>query len=77
MSTTAEKTILYTLGILPLFVDLNALSGGYYGTVRAKKIPVEWLEGSPFSNFVIPSIILFLFAGGPAFVASIFVFRKI
>jgi len=42
---------------------------------EAKNIPVEWLKGSPFKNYFIPSLILFLCVGGSALLAVILVFR--
>lgn len=42
----------------------------------AKDIPVAWLQGSPFHNYFIPSIVLFVVVGGSALLAAILVFRK-
>ena len=47
-----EKPVRYTLGLLLLLVAINAFGGGYYGMAGAKDVPVEWLEGSPFHNYV-------------------------
>ncbi|TKK67141.1 hypothetical protein FC093_14735 [Ilyomonas limi] len=66
----------YTLGILLGFVALNAFGGGYYGMSGAKNIPLEWLAGSPFRNYFIPGLFLFLIVGGSALIASIAVFRR-
>ena len=56
MSTTSEKLINYSLGILLAFLALNAFGGGYYGMSGAKDVPLEWLEGGPFKNYFIPSL---------------------
>jgi len=45
-----EKIIFYSLGVLLLFVAINAFGGGYYGMAGAKDVPTEWLKGSPFRN---------------------------
>lgn len=69
------KFIRYTLGLLLLLVAINAFGGGYYGMAGAKNIPVEWLQNSPFQNYFVPSLILFLFVGGSSLIAAIAVFR--
>lgn len=74
MSHSGEKIIRYALGILLLLVALNAFAGGYYGIAGAEGVPLEWLEGSPFSNYVIPGIILMVVVGGSALSAAIAVF---
>jgi hypothetical protein len=75
MSNPKEKIIRYALSALLLFVALNAFGGGYYGIMGAKDVPLEWLDGSPFHNYFIPSLILFLCVGGSALFAAIAVFR--
>ena len=42
----------------------------------AQDIPVEWLKGSPFKTYFMPSLILFLFVGGSALTAAILVFKR-
>lgn len=64
----------YTLGILLAFGALNAFGGGYYGMSGAEGVPLEWLEGSPFKSFFIPSLILFVIVGGSFLTASILCF---
>ena len=43
----------------------------------AKGVPTEWLEGSPFSGYFIPSLILFLVVGGSYLFAAVAVFTRI
>ena len=76
MSKVNEQLIRYTLGILLLFVALNAFGGGYYGMAGAKDVPTEWLKNSPFKNYFVPSLILFVAVGGSALFAAITVFRR-
>jgi hypothetical protein len=64
------------LGILLAFIALNALGGGYYGMVGAKGIPPEWLKGSPFKSYFIPSLFLFLVVGGSCLIGAVAVFRN-
>lgn len=41
---------------------------------KPKDIPVEWLQGSPFSDYIFPG--LFLGIGGVALIASILEFKQ-
>ena len=74
MST--EKFSRFALEILLLLLAINAFGGGYYGMAGAKNIPIEWLNGSPFDNYFIPSLILFVCVGGSALFAAVAVFRR-
>lgn len=58
------------------FGALNAFGGGCYGLLGAKGVPPEWLAGSPFKDYTVPSLILFLVVGGSSLAASIAVFRR-
>jgi len=51
---------------LHFFVGIGALFGGMFGMLNPYDplgIPVELLEGSPFSSYFIPSLILFTVIG--------------
>ena len=71
-----KKSVSYALGSLLLFFAINAFGGGYYGMTGAKMVPQEWLNGSPFHNYFIPGLILFVSVGGSAFVSAILVFKQ-
>ncbi len=73
---TRSSAIRYGLGSLLVLVAINAFGGGYYGLSGAKGIPREWLAGSPFDSYVIPSLFLFLVIGGGFLAASIAVFSR-
>lgn len=64
------------LGSLLAFMALNAFGGGIYGLMGAEGVPVEWLKGSPFDSYVVPSIVLFAVVGGSMLTSSILVFRR-
>ena len=64
----------YSLGSLLAFGALNAIGGGYYGLSGAAGVPTEWLTGSLFSDYFIPSLILLLVVGGSFVMAAIVVF---
>ncbi len=66
----------YALGVLLIVLALNAFGGGYYGLAGAENVPVEWLEGSPFPDYFIPSLFLFVVIGGLSTFAAIAVFRR-
>jgi hypothetical protein len=63
-----------SLGGLLAFGALNAFGGGYYGLSGAEGVPLEWLNGSPFTDYAIPSLILLVVVGGCFLVAAIAVF---
>jgi hypothetical protein len=68
------RVLRYTLGTLLAFLALNAFGGGYYAMTGAEGVPVDWLQGSPFTNYFYPGIILFAVVGGGFLLASIAVF---
>ena len=70
------KLIRNTLGLLLILLAVNAFGGGYYGMAGAKDVPVEWLKGSPFRNYFIPGLILFVAIGGLALFTGIAVFCR-
>ena len=61
----------YSLGGLLAFGALNAFGGGYYGLSGAEGVPTEWLEGSPFSDYTVPSVILLAVVGGSFLFATV------
>lgn len=64
----------FSLCFLLTLLALNAFAGGYYGMAGAKGVPVVWLTGSPFNNYFIPGLILFVFVGGSAMIAALALF---
>jgi len=64
------------LGALLAFVALNAFAGGFYGMSGAQDVPREWLEGSPFEDYFIPGLFLFVIVGGSFVIAAISVFAR-
>ena len=76
MPIERQSVARYSLGSLLAFIALNAFGGGYYGLSGAKGIPTEWLEGSPFRDYFVPSLILFVVVGGLSLFAAIAVFKR-
>jgi len=66
-----RTAIRYSLGGLLAFGALNAFGGGYYGLSGAEGVPTEWLEGSPFPDYFVPSLILLVVVGGSFLIAAI------
>ena len=69
--------IRYSLGALLAFGAVNAIGGGYYGLTGAKDVPTEWLKGSPFLDYFVPSLILLVVVGGSFVVAATAVFTSL
>ena len=69
--TQSATFIRYALGLLLVFGALNAFGGGYYGLSGAPGVPVEWLAGSPFDEYFVPSLILFVVVGGTLGLAAL------
>ena len=63
--------IRYSLGGLLACGALNAFGGGCYGLSGARGVPTEWLEGSPFPDYFVPSLILLVVVGGSFAIAGI------
>ncbi|QFG53380.1 hypothetical protein [Chryseobacterium sp.] len=76
MPTRSYSLIRRPLGTLLLLVALNAFGGGWYGMAGADAVPISWLEGSPFRDYFIPSMILFVVVGGSALLSAISVFMR-
>ena len=67
-------------GIIQIFVSLGALSAGVlmilFPSGKQLQIPLEILDGSPFNNFLVPGIILFLINGVGQLTAGLMSFRR-
>jgi hypothetical protein len=78
MAATAREgrssVVRYALGSLLAFGALNAAGGGYHGLSGAEGVPVEWLNGSPFKDYFIPSVVLLVVVGGSLLAGAIAVF---
>ncbi len=64
------KRVKTALIALQLLVAANAVGGGIYGLAGAKDVPSEWLEGSPFSTYTVPSLFLLGVIGGGMILAT-------
>jgi hypothetical protein len=62
--------------LLQVFGTLSAIAGGIALMTGAIDLPTAWLEGTIFSNYVIPGIILATVVGGSQLAAIGFAFRR-
>lgn len=76
MRSNYPRVIRNVLGVVLILLSFNAFGGGYYGMAGAEGIPREWLQGSPFQSYFLPSLILFVVVGGSFLFAAIAVFRR-
>ena len=63
------------LGCLLAFGAINAAGGAWYGLAGARGAPLEWLAGSPFEDYFVPSFLLLAVVGGSLLTAAIAVFK--
>jgi hypothetical protein len=66
----------WALMFLDAFVVLSALGGGFALIGGTDAYPREWLQGSPFSSYVVPALILGLAVGGSAAISGIVMLRR-
>src|SRR5947209_13150903 len=59
----------WALGALEAAVAVSAAGGAAYGLSGAPGVKTSWLDGSPFSSYVVPSIVLLVAVGGSAVLA--------
>ena len=72
----ATVALRYILGTLLAFAALNAFAGGAYGLAGAKGVPKEWLRGSPFPDYFLPSLVLVVVVGASFLLAAVAVFAR-
>jgi hypothetical protein len=53
------------------FAALSAIGGGIALATGIDKPPTDWLAGTPFSNYMIPGLILAVVVGGSAIAGTI------
>lgn len=77
---TAKRILLFLI-IIEFFNGLSGVAGGVGliadPTAAALGMELEWLQGTPFSNYLIPGIVLLVFNGlGNLTAAFLSVFRN-
>ncbi len=67
------KGLRTVIGVLTGFIALTAIGGGIalLTGAEANRIPIEWLEGTPFKDYTIPALVLAIAVGGSSLVACL------
>ena len=79
-NTNVKMKVYIGLGALQAFIGLGALAGGY-GLVSDPSgntlgLPMSFLEGSPFSDFLIPGLFLLVVNGFGSLIGAGFSFTR-
>jgi hypothetical protein len=61
---------------LEIFTAVMAVAGAVYGLAGAENVPREWLEGTPFDTYLVPSLILLIAVGGDMALAAVSVIAR-
>jgi hypothetical protein len=69
--SSPPRKVRWGLILVESVIALNAVGGAVYGLAGAKDVPREWLEGTPFDSYVVPSLILLTGVGGGMAVAAL------
>jgi len=74
-----NKFIAYLLGVIQTFIGVTAIAGGIRLVSHPNGIsdfPIEWLNNSPFSNYLIPGLVLLIVIGFGNVVAGVVSFLR-
>jgi hypothetical protein len=76
LPTMEHKVIRIALVVIEAFIGLSAIQGGIALLTGAfdQYVPVAWLAGTPFSDYMIPGLVLVIVVGGSALLAAVTVF---
>ena len=72
----SNKPLRFSLIILDAFLALTAIGGGISLLAGIYSPPVSDLAGSPFSDYTLPGLALFVLVGGSALIAAILTIRR-
>jgi hypothetical protein len=75
-----KTTLNAILGVLQTFNGLSGLLGGYMlindPSGNSLSMKLEWLQKTPFQNYLIPGVVLFLFIGVANIIGLWITFKK-
>lgn len=71
-----NRLLRIVLVVLDAFLALTAFAGGVGLLAGLNAPPVEMLAGSPFKDYTIPGLALFVLVGGGALIAAILTWRR-
>ena len=69
-----HKLVRIALVVLEALVTLSAIAGGVSLVTGTITFPIAWLQGTPFSDYTIPALVLAIVVGGSALLAAATVF---
>jgi hypothetical protein len=74
-----KRTVYFTEGVLQSLIGIGAVISGALLIIRSDghylQVPLDMLKNSPFRNFLIPGILLFLVIGVGNIVSAVLCFR--
>jgi hypothetical protein len=70
VSSPARSTRWLLVGVEAV-IAVNAVGGAIWGLSGAKNVPRQWLEGTPFDSYLIPSLVLLVGVGGGMTLAAV------
>ena len=71
-----RRALNIVLIILSFFLALTAIAGGIALLANITPVPLELLQGSPFTTYTIPGLALTVIVGGSGTLAAILLLRK-
>jgi hypothetical protein len=71
-----RRIIHVILVVLTLFLAISTILGGIALIINLIEMPVELLQGSPFSDYSIPGLALSIIVGGTASFATILLIKR-
>ncbi len=71
-----RKFVRILVGLFTAFVALTAIGGGLAMLLGVDQFPHEWLNGTVFTDFTIPALVLMLVVGGSSLVAVYLIFTN-
>ena len=72
-----RRLLTYSLGAFQAFIGITAIAGGFRLVSNpngTSDIPIEWLNSSPFTNYLIPGLVLLTVIGFGYVLGGIFSF---
>jgi hypothetical protein len=72
-----RRLLTYSSGALQAFIGITAVAGGFRLVSNpngTSDIPIEWLSGTPFTDYLIPGLVLLIVIGFGNVLGSIFSF---
>ena len=72
-----KRLLTYSLGALQAFIGITAIAGGFRLVSNpngTSDIPIEWINGTPFTNYLIPGLVLLIVIGVGNVLGGIFSF---